>query len=116
MKNKYLIELQPIELPSEAIWMRESYLHPGGYLVTDDNGNNYITIVPKDTNLQVIGLCDYPSPNNILYHFLRESLKEIPEAPKLKSLPEITTGVSEDTLLKAIAIAQNPELIKDILK
>nr|WP_319268246.1 hypothetical protein [uncultured Draconibacterium sp.] len=117
MKNKYLIELQEITLKSIEVWQRKSYPAPGAYLVTDDSGIKALMIVPQSSEAAILGIYDTPPPHNMLDQFLGEPITEIPELPEppeLLEMPEMRTGISEDALLKAIAVAQKPELILNI--
>lgn len=117
MKKKYLIELEEITLKSTEVWQRESYPASGSYLVTDDSGIKAMMIVPESSEAAIIGIYDMPSPRNMLDQFLGEPITEIPELPEppeLLEMPEMRAGISEDVLLKAIAVAQKPELILNI--
>lgn len=89
---KLIIEIKTVVIDQADIWKRESYTSNGMYDVGDQFNlmivnNQFIAAVPKDEFLSIASEYKEPEP----------------------------TGISPDTLLKAISIAQHPTLIKDIL-
>lgn len=100
LKFDYFTRLTPTEYASE-VWNDKK---PGTYLNEDPITHDYIIyIVYGDTNWT-----SYALP-----HFLIKEIKgSIPPTLSSQQVPSI--GVSETTLLRAIAIAQKPELILNI--
>lgn len=115
MKKKYIIEIEETNhIPSE-LFDRDNYPKPGYYFNTDENNNQCLLLVPELSDIEIIVMCDI-MPNPQIKRALME-FTPLPEIPKIEipefKIPEpieITTGISEDVLLKAIAIAGNPEV------
>lgn len=113
MKNKYLLEIEESNVRINDMAKRESYSGSGLYLNTDENGTKALVLIPKNEPDVICLMSDWGSNTDIKEIFL-EPLKELPE-DELGTMPEISAGVDGNMLIKAIAVAQNPELIKDIL-
>ena len=116
MKKKYLIEIGETNNKAAECFIKDNYPGSGFYLNTDESVIKALILVPKKTENQAIGLYDWgPIENKEIESLLGESLKEFPETDLEPIQGSTLAGIDGDTLIKAIAVAQNPELIKDIL-
>ena len=92
------IELKEIKVRATALYDLAEYDNNTLYLVTDENNQRHIIAVFNAAVLSVSVPFDFEFQEIKDYNVLQES-KE---------------SVSTETMLKAIAIVQKPELIKDI--
>ncbi len=93
-----IIRIKKHTVPSGGVYTSSNYPGDGAYDVTDAAGTRYLVLVANG--------CTYTCVNGMS---LAE--EEVVLPPVIN-----TSGVSEATLLKALAIAQSPTLITEILK
>ena len=114
MKTKHLIEVEKTNHSSSVMYDKETYSTPGFYLNTDENGAKSLIFVPKKYLNYPIAVYDWGGDMAEFESMLGEPIQEFPETKLETTLTD--PGIDGETLLKAIVIAQNPELVKDIFK
>jgi len=125
MDNVYL-KLKRLEVPSGNVWMQESYDTKGNYIVFDGFNENIVivndvnmppivSVIPRDTIVKDYQEVHHTDIDNVNDNVLEMYKTLLDVQAKLNTFNNGSKGL-EDTndILKAIAISQKPELIKDI--
>jgi hypothetical protein len=98
------VEFECLEMKSAEVWMVTSYKSDGLYLVKDEfNTSSFI---------QVFNNCVY---GTVLAPNFSPETSEVTELTVQKESTQ-RDSITGDTLLRALAIAQDPQLAKDLLK
>jgi len=106
-KKKYLIEVEEIQLEKNKAISRGSFPHHGFFYEKDIEGNIVLHYCPKQDGIYPTSIWTGEKPE------LKETEQYSPQPIQLQQ--ELATGISENTLLKAIAIVQKPELSLNLL-
>lgn len=122
-KKKFIIEVGFTKNSTEEICKKENYPGPGFYMNEGMDGVKVLVYNFEDKNLLPCFLYDNTNLPEMEKHFIPfQELAPPPPIPELipqlqefTELPAIATGVSEQTLLKAIAIVLKPELSLNLL-
>lgn len=102
---KKLIEFEQLTMDSSLVWDARNYKGEGMYLVRNEI-NNYFLIQVVDN--MVFG--------GMLQEGYIPQTRDIETELSVEKQSVSNDYISSDTLLKALAIAQNPELAKDLIK
>jgi len=112
--------LKEITLPYVSWWDVSSYPESGFYKIKDVDGKHNISVVLVLKEVQMIFLvADYTediekSINNVFQNYFKKELNSI-ESSKVK-VEDTKSIISFDDVLKAIAVTQDPRVIKDLVK
>ena len=100
---KKAVEFEIIDVQSSNMYVKETYPCDGLYLATDENKNSAF--------IQVIGGMVYGSMMSPMFY---PQTIDLNVETELKA--ETTENINGNTLLKALAIAQDASLAKDLIK
>ena len=112
--------LKEITLPYDSWWDVSNYPESGFYKIKDVDEKYNVSVVLALKEVQMIFLvADYTediekSINNVFQNYFKKELNSI-ESSKVK-VEDTKSIISFDDVLKAIAVTQDPRMIKDLVK
>jgi len=112
--------LKEITLPYDSWWDVSNYPESGFYKIIEADGSHDTTVALVLKKVQMIFLvADYTediekSINHVFQNYFKKELNSI-ESSKVK-VEDTKSIISFDDVLKAIAVTQDPRMIKDLVK